>query len=83
MYFFTTPTMEGLIRSCRASHPIYINTTFERAFDVPPLHGLEGEYEKMQAKDREAFRHSPELYSVWNAKPFTRSTTNTSQRGSS
>ncbi|KAF7437141.1 hypothetical protein PC9H_003977 [Pleurotus ostreatus] len=70
VYFFTTPAMEGLIRGCRANHPIYINTTFERAFDVPPLHGLEGEYEKMQAKDREGFRHSPELYSVWNAKPY-------------
>ncbi|KAF9498080.1 hypothetical protein BDN71DRAFT_434834 [Pleurotus eryngii] len=70
VYFFTTPAMEGLIRGCRANHPIFINTTFERAFDVPPLHGLEGEYEKMQAKDREGFRHSPELYSVWNAKPY-------------
>lgn len=31
---------------------------------------LEAEYKEMQTKDREALKHSPELYSVWNAKPY-------------
>lgn len=48
-------------------HPyysIYVSTMLEWAF------GVEGKYEKVQAKDREAFRRSPGLYSVWNTKPY-------------
>ncbi|KAF9487765.1 hypothetical protein BDN71DRAFT_1458158 [Pleurotus eryngii] len=48
----------------RPCYPIYISTMLEWAFDV------EGEHEKGQAKNREAFRHLPEMYLVRNAKPY-------------
>jgi hypothetical protein len=47
-----------------------LNTEYETAFTVPPLQGLEKVYDGMHQKDREKLRHSPELYAVWNAKPF-------------
>ena len=50
--------------------PITIDTNYNTPFDVPPLKGLEGRYKEMHALDREKSYHSPELYSVWNAKPF-------------
>ncbi|KAF9487996.1 hypothetical protein BDN71DRAFT_1457864 [Pleurotus eryngii] len=46
----------------RPCYPIYISTILEWAF------GVEGEDEKGQAKNREAFRHSPEMYLVRDAK---------------
>ncbi|KAF8627780.1 hypothetical protein AX17_006145 [Amanita inopinata Kibby_2008] len=71
VYFFTPPELEATVRAARPAHlPITINTTFYSPFSVPPLRGLEPVYEKMHTKDRERFRHSPELYAVWNAKPY-------------
>lgn len=75
LYFFCPPdrTIVSLIHTFRGDLPIVIDTTYGSPFDVPPLQGLGGEggkYEEMHAWDREGFRHSGELYAVWNAKPW-------------
>jgi hypothetical protein len=70
IYFFTTPDMEPLIRNLRGDLPITVNTTFSSPFAIPHLDGLEGRYQDMHEWDREKKRHSPELYAVWNAKPY-------------
>ncbi|KAF7965507.1 hypothetical protein HWV62_43096, partial [Athelia sp. TMB] len=70
IYFFTTPEMAPMIRALRGDLPITINTTYASAFETAPLLGLEDEYEDMWRRDRERRIHSPELYSVWAAKPF-------------
>ncbi|KAJ8501415.1 hypothetical protein ONZ45_g12148 [Pleurotus djamor] len=76
IYFYAPPNLgiDSLVKSLRTktTFPIYINTTFEQAFDIPPLSGdgMRATYEEMHSKDREAFRHTPELYSIWNAKPY-------------
>jgi len=72
VYFFTTPEMASLVRDVAVVHSrsITINTTYSSPCDIPPLLGLRGHYERMHALDRERARHSPELYAVWNAKPF-------------
>jgi hypothetical protein len=70
IYFFTSPDMEHMIRQVRGDLPITINTSFTTPFDVPPLHGLLPLYERMQDNDREKKLHSPELYAIWNAKPY-------------
>jgi len=70
IYFFTCPEMEDMVRNVRGDLPITINTSFTTPFDVPPLHGLQNYYDQMHEKDREKHLHSPELYAVWNAKPY-------------
>ncbi|KAJ7166708.1 hypothetical protein C8R46DRAFT_1271639 [Mycena filopes] len=71
IYFYAPPAMADLIRMCRGPNlPITIDTSYASPFEVPPLRGLEGQYAAMHALDRERGRHSPELYAVWNAKPF-------------
>ena len=70
VYFFTPPSFAATVQSARGSGAITIDTTYASPFAVPPLRGLEGAYTRMHALDREAFRHAPALYAVWNAKPF-------------
>jgi hypothetical protein len=70
VYFYTTPEAMPLVRKLRGSFPITVNTSFSSPFDIPPLHGLEEQYAKMHEWDREKHRHSPELYAVWNGKPY-------------
>ncbi|KAJ7196493.1 hypothetical protein GGX14DRAFT_504749 [Mycena pura] len=70
IYFYTPPDMESLVRKCRGDRPITIDTTYPSPFAIPPLDGMRERYHEMHALDREQFRHSPELYAVWNAKEF-------------
>ncbi|KAF9012487.1 hypothetical protein BDQ17DRAFT_1343994 [Cyathus striatus] len=71
IYFYTTPEMEATVRAARGpSLNITVNTTYTSPFDIPPMTGLEEIYQKIHHKDREMKKHSPELYAVWNAKPF-------------
>ncbi|KAJ7075871.1 hypothetical protein B0H15DRAFT_916511 [Mycena belliarum] len=70
IYFYAPPEMEALVRKCRGDLPITINTTFASPFDVAPLNGTRERYDAMHVHDRERGRHSPELYAVWNAKPY-------------
>ncbi|KAF7299133.1 hypothetical protein MIND_00861800 [Mycena indigotica] len=70
VYFYAPPEIEPLVRKCRGDLPITIDTTYASPFDIPPLAGRRQRYEEMHSQDREKFRHSPELYAVWNAKPF-------------
>jgi hypothetical protein len=70
IYFFTTPDMEPIVRSARGDLPITINTSFSSPFGIPPLAGLQDRYLEMRKRDRESSRHSPELYAVWNGKPY-------------
>ncbi|KAJ3516759.1 hypothetical protein NLJ89_g918 [Agrocybe chaxingu] len=71
IYFFTTPEFAPTVRSARGHGlPITVDTTYSSAFDIPPLKGLEELYRKMHALDRERSIHSPDLYAIWNAKPF-------------
>lgn len=86
IYFFTTPEMEPLVRRARDALPpktlndskstssphtsLIINTTFSSPFSIPPLLPYRDKYEQMHTWDREKDRHSPELYAIWNAKPW-------------
>lgn len=70
VYFFTPPELEPLVRKARGNLPITIDTTFSSPFDIPPLANHRERYREMHAQDRERRIHSPELYAVWNGKPF-------------
>ncbi|KAJ4483759.1 hypothetical protein J3R30DRAFT_1828569 [Lentinula aciculospora] len=70
VYFFTPPELAELVAEVRGNLPITINTTFSNPFDIPPLVNLKEQYEQMHANDRERSRHSPELYAIWNGKPY-------------
>lgn len=70
IYFFTSPAMVPTIKSIRGNLPITFNTTFENAFSIPPLRGLEARYEKMHAMDPEKEIHNHHLYAVWNSKGY-------------
>ncbi|KIK05858.1 hypothetical protein K443DRAFT_328132 [Laccaria amethystina LaAM-08-1] len=71
IYFYTTPELEETVRAARGPGlPITINTHYASPFAIPPLRGFEPLYEEMHLQDREKERHSPELYAVWNAKPW-------------
>ncbi|KAF9047675.1 hypothetical protein BJ165DRAFT_1368597 [Panaeolus papilionaceus] len=73
IYMFTTPIMAERIAKLRAPLPsssLIIDTSYASPFDTPPMQGKEEAYKRIRRKDRERFRHSPELYAVWNSKPF-------------
>ncbi|KAH7884889.1 hypothetical protein F5I97DRAFT_1893153 [Phlebopus sp. FC_14] len=72
IYMFTTPELAPILQALRGPnpYPLTINTTFSSPFDIPPLDGLQQKYEEMWAWDREHDRHGPELYAVWNGKPY-------------
>ena len=70
IYFFTRHDLEPMIRQIRGDLPIHINTTFSSTFDIPPLQDRRRDYERMKARDREAYRHSPEGYAVLASKPY-------------
>ncbi|PPQ71597.1 hypothetical protein CVT24_006457 [Panaeolus cyanescens] len=71
VYFFCNEENAQMMRDLRRPGlPLIIDTTFDSPFDTPPLKGLEAQYRKMHMIDRERSYHSPELYAVWNAKPF-------------
>ena len=71
VYFYTSSDLVPTVQSARGEGlPITIDTTYNTSFDIPPLKGFEGWYNEMHSMDREKSLHSPELYSIWNAKPF-------------
>ncbi|KAF8058534.1 hypothetical protein FPV67DRAFT_1676111 [Lyophyllum atratum] len=74
VYFYTTPTLEPLVRSLHESSNhtriLTLNTTYTTPFAIPPLAAHWAKYVQMHAWDRERDIHSPELYAVWNAKPW-------------
>ncbi|GLB38028.1 putative expressed protein [Lyophyllum shimeji] len=74
VYFYTTPVLEELVRSLHASsgrnHTLVINTTYATPFAVPPITPHWARYIQMHDWDRERDIHNPELYAIWNAKPW-------------
>ncbi|TFK45115.1 hypothetical protein BDQ12DRAFT_674141 [Crucibulum laeve] len=71
VYFYTTPDMEPTVRwVASANLNITVNTSYASPFDILPLRGLGETYNEMHEWDREKHRHVPELYAIWNAKPF-------------
>ena len=71
VYFYTSPDLVSTVRAVRREGlPITIDANYSTPFDIPPLKGQEEWYDKMHSLDRENSYHSPELYSVWSAKPF-------------
>jgi hypothetical protein len=71
VYFYTSTDLVPTVQSVRGEGlQITIDTTYNTTFDVPPLKDLKGWYHEMHSMDRENSLHSPELYSIWNAKPF-------------
>ncbi|PPQ80561.1 hypothetical protein CVT25_001595 [Psilocybe cyanescens] len=71
IYFFTTPEFAPVIERSRPDGlTITIDISYSSPFDVPPLKGLQNAYSKMHNQDREKKIHAPELYAIWNAKPF-------------
>jgi hypothetical protein len=71
VYFYTSPDLALMVQAVRGEGlPITIDANYDTPFDIPPLKGQEEWYKKMHSLDRENSYHSPELYSVWNAKPF-------------
>ncbi|KAG6809729.1 hypothetical protein H0H92_014970 [Tricholoma furcatifolium] len=69
IYFYTTPDLETLVSSLDSSR-LTINTIYNNPFAIPPLSPYQDKYREMHAWDRERALHSPELYAVWNAKPW-------------
>jgi len=67
---YTSSDYAPIIRQLRGSKPVYIDTTYEHPFKIPPLLGKEEMYKFSHQKDREAAIHNIDLYAVWNAKPF-------------
>ncbi|KAK7444768.1 hypothetical protein VKT23_015085 [Stygiomarasmius scandens] len=70
IYFFTTPEIEPMVTRLRGDLPIIINTTYSSPYEIPPLKGLQRQYELMHETDREKSYHAPDLYAVWNGKAF-------------
>ncbi|KAA1475364.1 hypothetical protein DENSPDRAFT_883503 [Dentipellis sp. KUC8613] len=72
IYMFAPPSMAPLIRRLRGGLPLTLNTSFASPFDIPLLQGRRGAYEEMHTRDRSPDRakHSPDIYAVWNAKPY-------------
>ena len=71
IYFYTTPELASAVETARGTGlPITIDTSFASPFEVPPLRGRETVYKQMHDVDKEHAFHLPELYAVWNAKPF-------------
>ncbi|KAF5374640.1 hypothetical protein D9615_008933 [Tricholomella constricta] len=78
IYFYTTPELQPLLQSLHhsrsqsqsQSHTLTINTTFPSPFSIPSLAAHQPKYAQMHAWDREKHIHSPELYAIWNAKPY-------------
>ncbi|KIY42985.1 hypothetical protein FISHEDRAFT_27645, partial [Fistulina hepatica ATCC 64428] len=71
IYFFVPPELEEVVREARPEHlHMTLNTTFASPFDIPPLRGKEEQYIALHEIDRERKKHAPDLYAVWNAKPY-------------
>jgi len=73
MYIYTTKEWKPILKTILAKPGItlHVNSSFETPFEIPYLKDYKHEYRTSQfALDSEAFRHTPELYAVWNAKPF-------------
>ncbi|KAF9222340.1 hypothetical protein BS17DRAFT_708690 [Gyrodon lividus] len=72
IYMYTTPELAPVIQSLRGSnpYPLTINTTFSSPLEIPPLEGMGDKYREMWEWDREHNRHGPDLYAVWNGKPY-------------
>ena len=71
VYFYTSLDLVPTVQSARGEGlPIIFDTTYNTTFDVPPLKNQKDWYNEMHALDRENSFHTPELYSIWNAKPF-------------
>jgi hypothetical protein len=71
VYFYTSPDLASTVQAVRGEGlPITVDANYTTPFDIPPLKGQEEWYNKMHSLDRENSYHSPELYSVWSAKPF-------------
>ncbi|KAG6834047.1 hypothetical protein H0H93_012327, partial [Arthromyces matolae] len=47
-----------------------INTSFATPFSIPPLTPYLEKYNEMHAWDRERLIHNPNLYAIWNGKPW-------------
>ena len=70
-YIYTTPELAPLVEAVRGTDlPITIDTSFGSPFEVPPLKGRKTVYKQMHNIDKERTFHVPELYAVWNAKPY-------------
>jgi hypothetical protein len=71
LYIYTTPELASAVDAARGiGLPIMIDTSFTSPFEVPPLRGRETVYKQMHDVDKERAFHVPELYAMWNAKPF-------------
>ncbi|KAG6809510.1 hypothetical protein H0H92_015982 [Tricholoma furcatifolium] len=69
IYFFTAPELEPFVSSLRSTG-LTVNTTYQTPFAIPPIVPYQDKYREMHAWDRENSYHNPELYAVWNAKPW-------------
>lgn len=70
IYMYTTPELADFVRTIRGDLPIIVDTTYTSPFEVLPLVDLEEIYTRMNDLDKEKWHRSPELYAVWNAKPY-------------
>lgn len=73
VYVFTTPELEGVVRTARGGLPIRINTTFSSPFDIPPLNtdgDLRMTYKEMNKQGRKDQIRPLHEYALSNAKPY-------------
>ncbi|KZV95184.1 hypothetical protein EXIGLDRAFT_672376 [Exidia glandulosa HHB12029] len=70
VYMFTPPEMEHSLRGLRGNLPIHLNTSFQSIDHIPIISPLRDAFEEQVAKDPEAWKHVPDLYKIWTAKPW-------------
>ncbi|KAF9267004.1 hypothetical protein L218DRAFT_856467 [Marasmius fiardii PR-910] len=70
VYLFIPPSLVSSLLPSPLPSNIILNTTFTDVWQLPPVAGLEQAFEEMHDIGREKKIHSPELYAIWNAKPW-------------
>lgn len=69
LVIFTTPADEPELRAMRGALPaVYV--TYPDLWDVPPAAHFKALFTAQHALDPERGIHSPELYAIWDAKPW-------------
>lgn len=72
VYIFTTPEWAKVIASVdNAVAKVHVDTSFANVFSTPVMKPYKKEYQEKQWQlDREKDVHHPELYAIWNNKPY-------------
>ncbi|KAG7085437.1 hypothetical protein E1B28_002998 [Marasmius oreades] len=70
VYLFILPTLASSLLPSPLPSNLILDTTITDGWQHPPVARLEQRFKDMHRLDREKKIHSPELYAIWNAKPW-------------